>query len=207
MRSTPISVIGLGSSGSLFLRDLPADRDLFGIRVAADSDPAVLKSLSTIEVDHRLHLRVSKSYRKDMPTQANQELMRIAADLEGPLRTSLCGSSVYLIAAALGGLTSSALLNAWLPVLSESGARIVLLALWPGIGSDNPSTKLRADASLCQAARHCTSLCLINMTLLASGQPEDRTVRQLFALSSALRVGHALDWERLARSWDSRVAQ
>jgi len=199
-------MLGLGSSGSLFLRDLPSDRDLIGVRVAADSDAAVLKSLSSSEVDHRILLPLPKGYRKRPAQVATNELLRLAANLGSSLQAHFSGSPILLIASGLGGLTSHALLRSWLPVLQSAGFRIALLALWPVVRAQDDETQARAEESLCLAARHCTSVCLVNTDLLATGLPEERTLRQLLALSSALRVGHALDWERLARYWPSGIA-
>ena len=194
--SHDIAVLGLGSGGCLFLRDLPADRSLIGPRIAVDTDAKVLRGLDASEVDVRLQIALPARLRKRPQAQADEQLAKALVLAQAELHRALPPSgSLLLVAVALGGLAGSGMAAHWLPQLHRLGYRLVALVLMPA-----PSTAAaqHAETLLPLIARECLSLCVVNPHPLAQALPGSLPVQRLFALTSVLRVGHALDWQRLS---------
>lgn len=196
MNSLNIAALGLGSGGCLFLRDLPTDRSLIGKRIAVDTDAKVLRGLGPSEVDARLHITLPPRFRKkplpQAETQLGEALVLAGQDLQGILPPP---GTLLLVAVALGGLAGSGMAAHWLPQLNLLGYRLVSLVLMPA--PYTPAAQ-RAEVLLPQIARQSLSLCVVNPQSLALALPGSLPVQRLFALTSVLRVGHALDWQRLS---------
>lgn len=186
-------VIGLGSSACMSLRELPEDRDFFRNRIAVDADASVLNALAG-DVDLRLKLALPRRYIKKPRAAAAAQLLEAWEKLSGPLSEAVGSTpTMVFLCVGLGGMTGSTLAVPALTLLGSQGHRTVTAALW-GAGCG----RTESQSPLTEIAERSLSLCVVNPGALGTALGRQESVQRWLALCSMVRVGHLLDWQRLA---------